>query len=120
MKLLKMLGIGLVCLSAAACGSSASSDGAPANPTAGTAAREFLGAYCPKLQSCAPDGFAVAYPGGVSECVQGGVDALTDAEKAAPSTCTQAEIDACVTDAGNVACADPVTSIPIPTSCSKC
>lgn len=100
-----------------ACGSS---DNAPMNPTVEDAARDFLGAFCPKLQECSPDGFAAAYLGGVSECVQAGIDSLTDAEKTAQSSCTQAEIDNCVIDAGNVACVDPVTSIAIPTSCSKC
>jgi len=101
-----------------ACGSSASSNSAPAHPTVETAVRELLGAFCPKLQSCTPDGFAAAYPGGVSACVQAGVDKVTD--KTAQSACTQAELDNCVTDAGNVACVDPVTSIALPTSCSKC
>jgi hypothetical protein len=98
--------------------------GCSSNPDNSSAWSQFITAYCQRLQGCFPGedggaGFAQAYPNGVSQCVQ--ANPLPAQYSGTISTCSQAQITACVSDTNALACsAVSLSAVQLAASCSAC
>ena len=114
-----VLAVAVLCGLAAACSSSSSSS-APATVSEQEAVQQFMPIYCSKMKDCFADGFATAYPGGVDDCTKKAMSSQTAAQLAAPSACSQAEIDTCTKDVSMMACAASADQMAVPASCTKC
>lgn len=87
--------------------------------TAEEAARDFLPTFCERVQECAPAAFTLAYPGGVDECVEDGVDSIPEENRGRRSACSESQIEQCRSDVQSAACTD-IAQQKLPSSCDGC
>lgn len=90
------------------------------------AVQQFAPRYCAKLKSCYDtDGetgrsspYDAAYPRGESSCVGSFTRGLSEEQLEATSTCTDAQLDACVQKIDALQCGRSLSETAVPVECS--